>query len=141
MRRVGRFSGSSVSGQKSASRELVYGPWADIREGSKEQPRLHTGLPTGSGIFLRNHLGNLPDQRGRSAETAGNPAAMFDQGDPPAATLVCRLVAPLHQVHEDLIHSTTHRGVLARTQAEHFLNEVREIQGVPLFAVEESRLF
>src|SRR5439155_7989148 len=59
----------------------------------------------------------------------------------PATTLACRLVAPFQQVHQDLVHGTTHGGVLARAHAENLLNEVGDIKGVPLLAVEECRLF
>src|SRR5215813_15188411 len=65
---------------------------------------------------------------------------MFEQGDPPATTLACRLVAPFQQVHQDLVHGTTHGGVLARAHAENLLNEVGDIKGVPLLAVEECCL-
>src|SRR5215470_2542900 len=66
---------------------------------------------------------------------------MFEQGDPPAATLACRLVAPLQQVHQDLVHGTTHGGVLTRAHAENLLNEIGDIKSVPLLTVEECRLF
>src|SRR5215831_10183234 len=65
---------------------------------------------------------------------------MFEQEDPPATTLACRLVAPFQQVHQDLVHNTTHDGILARAHAENLLNEVGDIKGVRLLTVEECRL-
>src|SRR5437764_10911112 len=65
---------------------------------------------------------------------------MFEQGDPPATTLAYWLVAPFQQVHQNLVHGTTHGSVLARAHAENLLNEIGDIQSVPLLAVEECRL-